>query len=152
MKTRFRLFPLRLLCFALVLSGCSMLEKQRLPQQMQNEVSLWMNSIAGLSAVEQGRRADALRKSPTASLALRDKALSVAASRPGPQGFSARTDLAAVYASGTPLQKSAWEALYWGDLDGMDENALRWRFFRDVWMHTRRIRPYVNRIRSIVKK
>ena len=125
MKTRFRLFPLLLLCFALVLSGCSMLEKQRLPQQMQNEVSLWMNSIAGLSAVEQGRRADALRKSPTASLALRDKALSVAASRPGPQGFSARTDLAAVYASGTPLQKSAWEALYWGDLDGMDENALR---------------------------
>lgn len=34
----------------------------------------------------------------------------------------------------------------------LDENALRWRFFRDVWMHTRRIRPYVNRIRSIVKK
>lgn len=34
----------------------------------------------------------------------------------------------------------------------LDENTLRWRFFRDVWMHTRRIRPYVNRIRSIVKK
>ena len=34
----------------------------------------------------------------------------------------------------------------------LDENALRWRFFRDVWIHTRRIRPYVNRIRSKIKK
>ena len=34
----------------------------------------------------------------------------------------------------------------------LDENALRWRFFRDVWIRTRCIRPYVNRIRSIVKK
>lgn len=34
----------------------------------------------------------------------------------------------------------------------LDENALRWRFFRDVWIRTRRIRPYVNRIRSTIKK
>ena len=34
----------------------------------------------------------------------------------------------------------------------LDETALRWRFFRDVWIHTRRIRPYVNRIRSRIKK
>ena len=34
----------------------------------------------------------------------------------------------------------------------LDENALRWRFFRDVWIHTRRIRPYVNRIRDKIKK
>ena len=30
--------------------------------------------------------------------------------------------------------------------------SLRWRFFRDVWIHTRRIRPYVNRIRDKFKK
>jgi len=125
MKARFRLFSLLVLCLALFASGCSVLEKQKLPYQMQNEVSLWMNSIAGLSGVEQGRRADALRKSPTASLALRDKALSVAASRPGPQGYSARTDLANTYASGIPAQKSAWEALYWADLDGMNDADLR---------------------------
>ena len=125
MNTRFRYLSILLVCFALVLSGCSALEKQRLPQQMQNEVTLWMNSIAGLDGVEQGRRADALRKSSTASLALRDKALSVAASRPGSQGFRARTDLAKTYAAGAPAQKSAWEALYWGDLDGMDDNSLR---------------------------
>ncbi len=125
MKTRFRLFSLLLLCLALFLSGCSMLEKQKLPPQMQNEVSIWMNSIAGLSGEEQGRRADVLRKSPTASLALRDKALSIAASRPGAQGYKARTDLAAVYAAGVPLQKSAWEALYWADLNGMDDASLK---------------------------
>lgn len=34
----------------------------------------------------------------------------------------------------------------------LDENALRWRLFRDVWIHTRRIRPYVNRIRGKIKK
>ena len=122
MKTRFRLFPLLILCLALFLSGCSMLEKQKLPYQPQNEVTIWMNSLAGLSGAEQGKRADALRKSPTASLALRDKALSIAASRPGSQGYKARTDLASTYASGNALQKSAWEALYWADLDGM-ENA-----------------------------
>lgn len=125
MKARFRLFSLCILCLALFLSGCSMLEKQRLPQQMQNEVSIWMNSIAGLSGMEQGKRADELRKSPTASLALRDKALSVAASRPGSQGYNARTDLAKAYAAGVPLQKSAWEALYWSDLDGMDNAELK---------------------------
>ncbi len=125
MNSRFRLFSVLLVCIALFLSGCSALEKQRLPQQMQDEVSLWMNSIASLSPVEQGSRADALRKNPAASLALRDKALSVAASRPGPQGFRARTDLANTYAAGIPLQKKAWEMLYWGDLDGMDDNSLR---------------------------
>ena len=34
----------------------------------------------------------------------------------------------------------------------LDENALRWRFFRDVWIRTRRIRPHVNRIRNKIKK
>ena len=34
----------------------------------------------------------------------------------------------------------------------LDENALRWRFFRDVWIHTRRIRPLVLSIRSKIRK
>ena len=34
----------------------------------------------------------------------------------------------------------------------LDERSLRWRFFRDVWVNTRRIRPYVNRIRNKIKK
>ena len=34
----------------------------------------------------------------------------------------------------------------------LDEHALRWRFFRDVWICTRRVRPYVNRIRNHIKK
>ena len=34
----------------------------------------------------------------------------------------------------------------------LNEDSLRWRFFRDVWIHTRRIRPYVNRIRDKIKK
>ena len=34
----------------------------------------------------------------------------------------------------------------------LDGKSLRWRFFRDVWIHTRRVRPYVNRIRSQIKK
>ncbi len=125
MSARFRILSILILSFALLLSGCSVLEKQKLPQQTQNEVSLWMNSIAGLSGEEQGKRADALRKNASASLALRDKALSVAASRPGSQGFRARTDLSSIYASGNHLQRAAWEQLYWHDLDGMDAESLR---------------------------
>ena len=34
----------------------------------------------------------------------------------------------------------------------LDDNALRWRFFREVWIRTRRIRPYVNRIRNHIRK
>ena len=124
MKARFRILSLLVLCLALLASGCSVLEKQKLPYQPQNEVSIWMNSLAGLSGEEQGRKADAMWKNARASLALRDKALSVAASRPGPQGFSARTELNRLYTAGSPLQRGAWEALYWLDLDGMDAASL----------------------------
>lgn len=34
----------------------------------------------------------------------------------------------------------------------LDEHSLRWRFFRDIWIHVRRIRPWVNRIRNCIKK
>ena len=30
----------------------------------------------------------------------------------------------------------------------LDANSLRWRFFRGPWLHVRRLRPYVNRIRN----
>ena len=34
----------------------------------------------------------------------------------------------------------------------LDESSLRWRLFRDVWIHLRRSRPYLNRIRTHFKK
>ena len=79
MNPRFRLVLLLALCLALLSSGCSLLEKQRLPYQRQDEASLWVNSIAGLSGVEQGRRAETVWKSPSSSQALRMRALSIAA-------------------------------------------------------------------------
>ena len=33
-----------------------------------------------------------------------------------------------------------------------DERSLRWRFFRGPWRNIRRLRPYVNRIRSLLRK
>ena len=33
-----------------------------------------------------------------------------------------------------------------------DERSLRWRFFRGPWRHIRRLRPYINRIRQILRK
>ena len=33
-----------------------------------------------------------------------------------------------------------------------DERSFRWRFFRGPWRHIRRLRPYVNRIRSLLRK
>ena len=33
-----------------------------------------------------------------------------------------------------------------------DERSLRWRFFRSPWRHIRRLRPYINRIRQILRK
>ena len=105
MNPRFRLVFLFALCFTLLLSGCSVLEKQSLPYQPQNEVSMWLNSLTGLTPEEQGKKADAMRKNVKASLALRDKALSIAAARPGSQGFSARTDLNKLYELSSPIQR-----------------------------------------------
>ena len=34
----------------------------------------------------------------------------------------------------------------------LDKDSLRWRFFRNIWIHIRRPRPWVNRIRSSIKK
>lgn len=34
----------------------------------------------------------------------------------------------------------------------IDEHSLRWRFFRGPWRHLRRSRPYLNRIRSLLKE
>lgn len=33
-----------------------------------------------------------------------------------------------------------------------DEKSLRWRFFRGPWRHIRRLRPYVNRLRELLRK
>ena len=33
----------------------------------------------------------------------------------------------------------------------LDERSARWRFFRGPWLHIRRARPYINRIRNYVK-
>ena len=32
-----------------------------------------------------------------------------------------------------------------------DERSLRWRFFRGPWRHIRRLRPYINRVRNLLK-
>ena len=32
-----------------------------------------------------------------------------------------------------------------------DERSLRWRFFRGPWRHIRRLRPYINRMRNLLK-
>ncbi|WP_294558140.1 ABC transporter substrate-binding protein [uncultured Mailhella sp.] len=125
MIPRFRLALLLALCFALLSSGCTLLEKQRLPYHPQDESTLWVNSIAGLSGMEQGLRAEAVLKNPASSPALRARALSIAASRPGRQGFAARKELASLYASAGAEQRSTWETLYWTDLDGMDSDSLK---------------------------
>lgn len=125
MKARFRILLLFTLCLALLVSGCSLLEKQRLPLQRQDEATLWVNSIAGLAGVEQGRRAEAVWKNPSSSQALKIRALSIAASRPGRQGYPARKELAALYASATADQRATWETMFWHDLDAMDSDTLR---------------------------
>ncbi len=125
MKARFRLFLLLSVCLAMLVSGCSLLEKQRLPFQRQDEVTMWVNSIAGLPGVEQGRRAEIVWKNPSSSQALKLRALSIAASRPGKQGYPARKELASLYASATADQRSTWETMYWHDLDAMDSDSLR---------------------------
>lgn len=125
MQPRFRIVLLLTLCLALLLSGCSLLEKQRLPYQTQDEATRWVNSIAGLSGAEQGRLAEAMWKNPSSSQLLRSRALSIAASRPGPQGFAARKELSALYSRATADQRATWEAMYWADLDAMDSDSLK---------------------------
>ena len=125
MNSRFRLVLLLALCLALLSSGCSLLEKQRLPFQIQDEATVWVNSIAGLSGVEQGRKAEAVWKNPSSSQALKMRALSIAASRPGRQAYAARKELAALYASASADQRAKWETIYWTDLDAMDSETLK---------------------------
>lgn len=33
-----------------------------------------------------------------------------------------------------------------------DEGSLRWRFFRGPWRYVRRLRPWINRIRSLLRR
>ena len=86
MMPRFRLVLLAALCLALLSSGCALLEKQRLPSRGRDEVSLWVSGLSHLTPLEQGRLAEAMSKNATASPAMKSRALSLAASRPGPQG------------------------------------------------------------------
>ena len=125
MKARFRILLLFTLCLAMLVSGCSLLEKQRLPLQRQDEATLWVNSIAGLAGVEQGRRAEAVWKNPSSSQALKIRALYIAASRHGRQGYPARKELAALSASAPADQRATWETMFWHDLDAMDSDTLR---------------------------
>ena len=125
MMPRFRLVLLAALCLALLSSGCALLEKQRLPSQGRDEVSLWVSGLSHLTPLEQGRLAEAMSKNASASPAMRSRALSLAAARPGPQGASAREELARVYAAATVEQRGAWESMYFFDLDGMDNKSLK---------------------------
>ncbi len=125
MIPRFRLALLAALCLALLSSGCALLEKQRLPSQGRDEVSLWVSGLSGLTPLEQGRLAEAMSKNASASPAMRSRALSLAASRPGPQGPAARNELARLYAAATVEQRGAWESMYFFDLDGMDNASLK---------------------------
>ncbi len=125
MLPRFRLVFLFALCLALLSSGCTLLEKQRLPYQGQNDVSVWMNSIARMNGEEQGKAADRAWKSASSSQELKMRALSIAASRPGSQGFAARRELSALYAKAPTQQRASWETMYWNDLDAMGDEALK---------------------------
>lgn len=125
MISRFRLALLAALCLAILSSGCALLEKQRLPFQGRDEVTVWVNGLSGLSPLEQGRLAEAMSKNASASQAMRSRALSIAAGRPGPQGPSARNELARLYQAATAQQRGAWESMYFADLDGMDNESLK---------------------------
>lgn len=125
MIPRFRIAVLFALCFAILLSGCALLEKQRLPFSAQDEATRWANSIAGLSGMEQGLRAQAVLKNPASSPALKNRALSIAASRPGNQGYASRKELSSLYGAATAEQRAGWETMYWRDLDGMDSDSLK---------------------------
>ena len=123
MKFRFR-FAMLLCCATLLLSGC-FFDKIRLTTPYDNEVTRWTSSLNGLSAVEQGQKADSVWRSPAYSSDLRNRALSIAASRPGSQAFAARKEFALRYERSDIEQRKAWEALYWRDLDSMTAKELR---------------------------
>lgn len=125
MNPRLRIVLLLTLCLSLFLPGCSLLEKQKLPFLPRSEAALWVDSLSGLSGVEQGKKAEAMWKNTSASPALRERALSIAGSRPGKQGFAARKELNAVYMKAAAPQRAAWESMFWADLDGMDNDSLK---------------------------
>ena len=127
MKRRFRLVMLLTFCLMLLVSGC-----QYIPQSVtsmfrpqRDEVSVWLQSIAALSPAEQGRRAAAVWQNRNAPAAVRERALSVMASRPGDQANAARKELGQLYARSGMAQRAALERAYWADLEGMDTAAMR---------------------------
>ncbi len=123
MKSGFR-FAVLIACTMFLLTAC-VFDKIKLPSTYDNEVTRWTSSLNGMSALEQGRRADAVWKSPSYSPELRTRALSIAASRPGPQAFAARKEFALRYERADLAQRKAWEAMYWKDLDSMASQDLR---------------------------
>ncbi len=123
MRSSLRLCVL-LLILSAALSGC-FLEKIKLPGYQENETAAWLSSLGGYSAYEQGQQADRVWRDRYASAELRQRALSIAASRPGSQGFAARQELSSRYMQADARMRSVLESMYWRDLDAMPLSELR---------------------------
>ncbi len=116
-----------LLCLLLFAPGC-----QYIPQSMssffqpqKDEAASWLANIATLSPEKQGLAAEEMWRNSRASATLRERALSVMASRPGSRAAFARGELSQIYARADTRKRSSLESAYWADLDGMDIASMR---------------------------
>lgn len=126
MFSRFRL-ALFLILFAMLLaSGC--IPKQKLPLfQPRSDAYAWLNDMAALSPAEQGNRAYTVWKDASAPQAVRERALSILASRPGDLADTALAEMHTLYTQSPAAQRSAWENMFWSDLSALDDVTLRAR-------------------------
>lgn len=124
---RFRSAVLLMLCLVLLASGCQYVPRSvtSLFQPQRDEVAAWLSGIASLPPEQQGLAAARMREDGKASPALRERALSVMASRPGSRAAVARSDLSQLAARADAARRAALERAYWTDLDGMDAASMR---------------------------
>ena len=133
LTVRLRVLPLILLC-CFALAGCSDLFKINLsgssgttstysPEE-EAMINTWLQSLTGLTSIQQGQKAAAVWRDASANRVLRERASYLVAARPGKYAEQARQELARVYAGADIHRRTAMEHVYLADLRTADNQTL----------------------------
>lgn len=112
---------------SLLSAGCvpsPMLSSQGVSQE-QAQVNSWVQSLGGLTPLEQARRAEAVWSNANSPKLLRERAAYLVSTRPGSQAFAAQQALSRAYVAGGVDIKKSMERMLMADLMTADDASLR---------------------------
>lgn len=121
------LLSLALLC-CLLAAGCAQMLSPFSPQDRsadQTRTDAWVQSLTGLTPLEQARRAEQVWRDEANPPALRERAAFLLSTRPSSQSAAAQQALAERYAKAAPSERAGMERMLMADLLTADDGTLR---------------------------